>query len=429
MSEWFTPAYAEERDRADPLGAFRDEFHLPTDASGRPLIYFAGHSLGLEPKSAARLIREELEEWSRRGVLGHETARRPWVRYHEQLTAYAAELTGAEPHEVVNMNSLTVNLHLLMVSFYRPTQKRWRILIEHGAFPSDRYAVESQIRFHGFDPADGLIELAPRPGEDLLRAEDIAAAIERAGDTLALVLFPGVQYRTGQVFDLDVITAATHRAGAVAGFDLAHAIGNVELGLHASGADFAVWCGYKYLNAGPGALAGAFVHERYADSLELPRFAGWWGHDKATRFLMGPEFRPIPGAEGWQLSNPPIFAAAPLLASLEIFHRARLERLRAKSIELTGYLARLVQTRLAGSVKIVTPLEPAGRGSQLSLRVLAGPTAGRRIFQALEAAGAICDWREPDLIRVAPAPLYNGYAEVLRFVDLLDRFLSEAASA
>jgi kynureninase len=421
MSEWLSPGYAEERDRADPLRTFRDEFHLPVDAAGRPLVYFAGHSLGLQPKAAARLIGEELDEWSRRGVLGHEAARRPWVRYHEELTAWAAELAGAEPHEVVNMNSLTVNLHLLMVSFYRPTQQRYRVLIEQGAFPSDRYAVESQIRFHGFDPADALIELAPRAGEDLLRAGDIAAAIGRAGDSLALVLFPGVQYRTGQVFDLDAITAGAHRAGAVAGFDLAHAIGNLELGLHASGADFAVWCGYKYLNAGPGALAGAFVHERHADSFDLPRFAGWWGHDKATRFLMGPDFRPIPGAEGWQVSNPPIFAAAPLLASLEIFHRARIGRLRAKSLELTGYLARLVEVRLAGRAKIVTPLEPAHRGSQLSLRVLAGPTVGRQVFAALESAGAVCDWREPDLIRVAPAPLYNTYAEALRFADLLDR--------
>ena len=427
MSEWSSTEYAAERDHTDALREFRDEFHLPVDADGQPVVYFAGHSLGLQPKSTAGLIQEELDDWSRRGVLGHESARRPWVRYHEELTAYAAELVGAEPHEVVNMNSLTVNLHLMMVSFYRPTAERHRILIERGAFPSDRYAVESQIRFHGFDPADALIELAPRAGEDLLRPQDIEAAIDRASDSLALVLLPGVQYLTGQVFDLGAIAPSAHRAGALVGFDLAHAIGNLELSLHASGADFAVWCAYKYLNAGPGALAGAFVHERHADSFDLPRFAGWWGHDKATRFLMGPEFRPIPGAEGWQLSNPPILAAAPLLASLEIFHRARIPRLRAKSLELTGYLARLVEARLGPRVRIVTPLEAPARGSQLSLRIADGAAIGRRVFQDLQSAGAICDWREPDLIRVAPAPLYNNYTEVLRFVDLLHRAVTQGA--
>jgi kynureninase len=425
MSEWLSPAYAEERDRADPLRGFRGEFHLPTGADGEPLIYFAGHSLGLQPKAAAKLIQEELDDWSRHGVLGHDAARRPWVRYHEELTAHTAELTGAGAHEVVSMNSLTVNLHLLMVSFYRPTPERFRILIERGAFPSDRYAVESQIRFHGFDPASALIELAPREGEDLLRADDIEAAIGQAGASLALVLLPGVQYLTGQVFELGPIAAAAHRAGAIVGFDLAHAIGNLELSLHASDADFAAWCGYKYLNAGPGSLAGAFVHERHAEAFERPRFAGWWGHDKETRFLMRPEFRPIPGAEGWQISNPPILSAAPLIASLDIFRRAAISRLRAKSIELTGYLARLVEGRLQGRITIVTPSDPAARGNQLSLRILGGATVGRRVFQNLESAGAICDWREPDLIRVGPTPLYNCYAEVFRFVELLDQTVKQ----
>lgn len=418
---------ADERDYGDPLRGFRSEFHLPVDDDGRPLIYFAGHSLGLQPRAAAGLIGEELDDWGRHGVLGHHTARRPWIRYHEELTAHTAELTGAGAHEVVNMNSLTVNLHLLMVSFYRPTASRFRVLIERGAFPSDRYAVESQVRFHGFDPATALIELGPREGEDLLRAEDIERAIERAGETLALVLFPGVQYLTGQAFDLAPIVAAAHRMGAVAGFDLAHAIGNLELGLHASGADFAVWCSYKYLNSGPGALAGAFVHERHANAFELPRFSGWWGHDKATRFLMGPDFRPIPGAEGWQVSNPPILSAAPLIASLDIFRRAGLSRLREKSIALTGFLADLVDRRLAGRVAIITPRDPAARGNQLSLRIAGGVAVGRRVFAQLEAGGAITDWREPDLIRVGPTPLYNTFDEALRFVELLERATAQAA--
>jgi kynureninase len=426
MTGAVTLPFAEEHDRADPLRGFRSEFHVPVDASGQPIIYFAGHSLGLQPKSAARLIHEELDDWGRRGVLGHHTGHRPWIRYHEHLTAHTAQLAGAGAHEVVNMSSLTVNLHLLMVSFYRPTAARFRILIERGAFPSDRYAVESQIRFHGFDPASALIELGPRAGEDLLQAEDIEAAIGRAGSSLALVLWPGVQYLTGQAFDLGPIAAAAHRVGAIVGFDMAHAIGNLELSLHAGDADFAVWCGYKYLNAGPGSIAGAFVHERHAEAFERPRFAGWWGHDKETRFLMGPEFRPIPGAEGWQVSNPPVLSAAPLIASLDIFRRAGMDRLRAKSIELTGFLARLVEARLAGRVAIVTPHAPAERGSQLSLRISGSVAFAQSIFESLESAGAIGDWREPDLIRVAPTPLYNTFTEVFRFVELLEEAVTRA---
>ena len=427
MTESLSRAHAEERDRNDPLRACRSEFHLPLGEDGRPLIYFAGHSLGLQPRSTAKLVEEELEDWSRHGVLGHHSGRRPWVRYHEELTQHTAEIVGAGAHEVVNMNSCTINLHLMMVSFYRPTAERFRIIIERNAFPSDRYAVESQIRSHGLDPASALIELAPRAGEDLLRAEDIHEAIERAGASLALVMLPGVQYLTGQAFDLGPIVAAAHRAGALAGFDLAHAVGNLELAIHASGADFAVWCNYKYLNSGPGALGGAFVHERHAKAFDRPRFAGWWGHDKSTRFLMGPDFRPIAGAEGWQVSNPPILSAAPVLASLEVFHRAKLPRLRAKSIELTGFFARLVDARLQGKVSIVSPAAPDERGCQLSLRIAGGASAGRRIFDWLEMAGAICDWREPDLIRAGPTPLYNTFDEVYRFVELLERALTQGS--
>lgn len=427
MTESLSRAHAEERDRNDPLRACRSEFHLPLGDDGRPLIYFAGHSLGLQPRSTAILVNEELDDWAKHGVLGHHAGRRPWIRYHEGLATHTAELIGAAETEIVNMNSLTVNLHLMMVSFYRPTAERFCILAERGAFPSDRYAVESQVRCHGFDPHHALIELAPRAGEDLLRPADILEAIERAGSSLALVMLPAVQYLTGQVFDLPPIVAAAHRHGAFVGFDLAHAAGNIPLALHDSGADFAVWCSYKYLNAGPGSLGGAFVHARHARSFDLPRFAGWWGHDKQTRFRMGPEFRPIPGAEGWQISNPPIFSSAPVLASLEVFHRAKMARLRAKSIELTGFFARLVEARLAGKVAVVTPAAPEERGCQLSLRIEGGARNGRRVFDWLELAGAVCDWREPDLIRAAPTPLYNTFDEVFRFVELLERAFVEGA--
>ena len=317
------------------------------------------------------------------------------------------------------MNSLTVNLHLLMVSFFRPSATRNRILIEQSAFPSDRYAVVSQLEFHGLPPAN-LIEVAPREGERTLRHEDLLDAIERHGDTLALVLLPGVQYLTGQTLDVRGLTAAARRAGAAVGWDLAHAIGNVPLSLHADDADFAVWCSYKYLNAGPGAVAGAFVHERHAHRTDLPRFAGWWGHDKAERFLFAPRFRPIPGAEGWQVSNPPILACAPLLASLELFERAGLAALRDKSLALTSVLRQLLETRLGAHLDILTPAPPAQHGSQLSLRLRRDPAASRQCQASLGASGLVADWREPDVVRLAPVPLYNSFRDVYQAVAALE---------
>lgn len=413
--------FAVELDRADPLAARREDFHLPRQSNGDPEIYLCGNSLGLQPRRTAEILQQELDDWRRLGVKGHFSARHPWMPYHEFLTASTAQLVGALPAEVVNMNTLTVNLHLMMVTFYRPTAERHAILIEKGAFPSDRHAVVSQIRHHGFDPEQALIELAPRPGEKLLRMEDIAACLEREGKRIALVMLPGVQYYTGQAFAIREITRLAHAQGCVAGFDLAHAAGNLPLALHDSDADFAVWCNYKYLNGGPGAVAGCFVHERHARNTELPRFAGWWGHDKHTRFKMGPEFHAIPGAEGWQLSNPPILSLAPVLASLEIFAAAGMQALREKSVKLTGYLEYLIDARLEGKVAIVTPRDPQQRGCQLSLVIRSGD--GRACFEALEAAGVTCDWREPDVIRVAPVPLYNSFMDVYRFVDVLYKTL------
>ncbi|CAN5127528.1 kynureninase [soil metagenome] len=414
-----TADFAATADRADALGGLRDEFHLPADDDGEPQIYFCGNSLGLQPKRAARLVQEELEDWRRLAVRGHLHARRPWVPYHEQLAAHTAELIGAEPLEVVNMNSLTVNLHLMMVSFYRPTCERYRLLIERPAFPSDRYAAESQVRFHGLDPAEALIEIGPREGEQAIREDDLMERIDRDGPSIALVLLPGVQYYSGQVFDMAAIARAARRHGCAVGFDLAHAIGNVSMQLHDWGADFAVWCSYKYLNAGPGAVGGCFVHARHAESPTLERFAGWWGHDKQTRFRMGPEFSPIRGAEGWQLSNPPILSLAPLIASLDLFHRAGIGDLRRKSVALTGYLEFLLRERCAEHVQILTP--SAERGCQLSLKIRGG--AGRATFERLESRGVVADWRDPDVIRIAPVPSYNSFTEVYRFVDILEALL------
>lgn len=410
-------AGAVQLDRADPLSAWRDEFYLPLRENRDPEIYLCGNSLGLQPKRTTEFVKQELDDWQWLGVKGHFAARNPWLPYHELLTERTARLTGALPGEVINMNSLTVNLHLMLVSFYRPTPDRHKILIEKGAFPSDRYAVASQLRYHGYDPATALIELAPRNGETVLRMEDIAATLMQHGKEIAVALLPGVQYYTGQVLDMAEITRLVQTQGCIAGFDLAHAAGNIPLALHDWNVDFAVWCNYKYMNAGPGAVAGCFIHERHAKNPAIPRFSGWWGHDKTTRFKMGPEFKAIPSAEGWQLSNPPILALAPLLASLEIFDSAGMPTLREKSLQLTGYLAFLLQQRLPEQIRIVTPLEPAQRGCQLSLRVSSGD--GRAVFQALEDNGVTCDWREPDAIRVAPVPLYNSYMDVYRFVDIL----------
>ncbi len=402
-------------DRDDPLAHWRNAFHLPGDDDA---IYLCGNSLGLQPKTAEAIVLEELADWRRLGVEGHFHARRPWMPYHEQVTRQTATLVGALPGEVVAMNTLTVNLHLMMVSFFRPTRERFRILIESPAFPSDRYAVVSQLRYHGLDPDDALIEIGPDDGDDYVRMDRVAECLQRDGSTIALVLLPGVQYYSGQVFDMAGLAALAHRQGCIFGLDLAHAVGNVPLALHDWGVDFAVWCSYKYLNAGPGAIAGCFVHERHGHDETLPRFAGWWGHDKSTRFRMGPEFAPIAGAEGWQLSNPPILSLAPLVASLDIFDAAGMTALRDKSARLTGLLADLIDERLGDAVRIVTPRRPDERGCQLSL-VLADASRGRAVFDALARAGVVCDWREPDVIRVAPVPLYNRYVDVYRFVEKL----------
>lgn len=411
-------AGASELDARDPLASFAAEFHHPVDAAGRKAVYLCGHSLGLQPRTAASYVSEELAEWQRLGVLGHHEGVRPWIGYHERAAPALASLAGAAVGEVVAMNSLTVNLHLMMVSFFRPAGRRNCVLIEKSAFPSDRYAVLSQLRYHGLD-ARHLIEMAPRPGEYVLRIEDIVEVLEREGPRLALVLWPGVQYLTGQLFDLRAVTTAARAAGALVGLDLAHAIGNVPLRLHDWNADFAVWCSYKYLNAGPGAIGGCFVHERHARRFDLPRFAGWWGHDKARRFEMGPDFHPMAGAEGWQVSNPPVLSAAPLLASLEVFERAGLARLREKSARLTAFMQRAIQSRLGRTVEIITPLDAAQRGSQLSLRLDLPSAAARRCHERLTAAGVIGDWREPDTLRFAPVALYNSFRDVAGAVEAL----------
>jgi kynureninase len=415
-------AGAQALDAADPLAPFAAEFHHPIDAGGRRLVYLCGHSLGLQPKSAAQYVEQELDDWRRMGVLGHHGAQRPWIPYHEQAAAPLASLIGAHESEVVAMNSLTVNLHLMMVSFFRPDTRRNRILVEKSAFPSDRYAVASQLGFHGLDTGRHLIEVEPRPGERHLRTEDLLRRIEQDGPSLALVLLPSVQYLTGQSLELGPLIAAARTVGAIVGLDLAHGIGNTLMSLHDWNADFAVWCSYKYLNAGPGAVGGCFVHQRHARS-ELPRFAGWWGHDARTRFDMGPEYAPIPGAQGWQVSNPPVLSTAPLLASLEIFQRAGIGRLRDKSVALTGYLQHLIETRLPGLVDIITPGAAAARGCQLSLRIARPAAEAKRCHDLLTAAGVVCDWREPDVLRLAPAPLYNSFGDAFAAVDALSQAL------
>jgi kynureninase len=406
--------WARAQDAADVLAPLRARFALPRGADGQPLLYFCGHSLGLAPIAARAMIEADIGHWEQLAVLGHEQPRSDWIGYAERLQQPLSALAGALPHEVVAMNSLTVNLHLLLASFYRPRDQRRAILIEAGAFSSDRHAVASHISWHGFDPALELIELAPSAGEDLIRIEDIEAQIAAHGPRLALVLWPGVQYRTGQLFDLSRITRAAHAAHCRAGFDLAHAIGNVPLALHADGADFAVWCSYKYLNAGPGAIGGAFVHERHLQRGELPRLTGWWGHDPGTRFEMSSKFAPAPGAAAWAVSNPPIFSAAPLRAALPLFAEAGMAALRRKSLALTAYMESLVNELAAERLAIITPADPAQRGCQLSLRIADGAAPGLALYQALSARGVVCDWREPDIIRLAPVPLYNSFEDVLR---------------
>lgn len=431
-----TLAYAQEQDRNDPLQPWREQFYFPQH-KGKNCLYFCGNSLGLQPKRTEKALLAELEHWREHGVEGHFRGEQPWMHYHKFLQPQAAQIVGTQAEEVVVMNTLTANLHLMMVSFYRPTPQRYKIIMEASAFPSDQYALESQARWHGFAPEDAIVEVAPRPGEECLHTEDIVAAIEAHGPQTALVLFGGVNYYTGQFFDLPAITQAAHRVGAYVGFDLAHAAGNVPLQLHDWGVDFAVWCSYKYLNAGPGGPGGLFVHERHGRNPELPRFAGWWGHDEGERFLMRKGFKPMPGAAGWQLSNAQIFSFAAHQASLDIFAEAGMPALRAKSERLTGYLEFLLHgiNNQGGRFRLLTPAEPAARGCQLSIFT---PQNGKQLFDFLVENGAVCDWREdhlhgPDaapgqagVIRVAPVPLYNSFQDVYELAALLGQYLSVA---
>lgn len=409
-------AYARQMDEEDELHQYRSRFHLPVQKNGEPYIYLCGNSLGLQPKSTAGILEQELKDWKNLGVEGHFHAKNPWMPYHEFLTQAMAKVVGAKPIEVVVMNTLTVNLHLMMVSFYRPEGKRNKILIEADAFPSDKYAVESQIRHHGLSPSDCLIELQARPGEVCLREEDILSTIEAQGEEIALILFGNTNYYTGQYFDMKKISEHGHAKGCKVGFDCAHGAGNVPLNLHDSGCDFAVWCNYKYLNSGPGGMGGAFIHERHANDDTLSRFAGWWGHNKDTRFKMRDDFDPMPGTEGWQLSNPPILAMAAVWASLQIFEEVGMNKLRQKAISLTGYLEYLVNTLGDEVINIVTPADPQQRGSQLSIQV---KNADKALFDSITEAGVIADWREPDVIRVAPVPMYNSYEDVYHFYNIL----------
>jgi len=413
--------FAKSLDAADPLARFREEFAFPVPHNMPEVTYFVGNSLGLQPHAAHRLVTEELDKWAKLGVRGHFETERPWAPYHELLAGPMARLVGAQPGEVIVMNGLTVNLHLFMMSFYRPTERRHKILIEEHAFPSDHFAVESQIATRGLDPAASLVTVEPRRGEQTLRTDDILAAIATHGPELALVLLPGVQYYTGQVLAMAAIVAAGHEAGAMVGLDLAHAVGNVELRLHDWGPDFAAWCTYKYLNGGPGSTAGGFVHSRHLGTGSIPRLHGWWGHDKATRFEMKNNFVPIPTAEAWQLSNAPIFSMAPVLASLGIFEAAGgMAPLRAKSEQMSAYFDYLIDERLAGTVHSITPRDLAERGCQLSLEVVAPGIEGLAVFERLQQADVECDWRYPNVIRVAPVPLYNTFEDIWRFVDIVE---------
>lgn len=412
--------YARERDSQDALAGFRDQFYLPEGPSGATAVYLCGNSLGLQPKGVRAHVLDELDDWARWGVEGHVHARHPWMPYHELLTGPMARIVGALPEEVVVMNSLTVNLHLLMVSFYQPTARRRKILVEYSPFPSDRYAVRSQLAFHGGHPDEDLIELHPRPGTDQVFYADLEALMAEKGEEIVLIMMGGVNYYTGQAYDLGRITALGHRYGCKVGFDLAHAAGNLPLQLHEDGPDFAAWCSYKYLNGGPGALSGVFIHQRHGQAFDLPRFAGWWGHDKASRFRMPDAFTPMSGAEGWQLSNPPVLAMAAMRASLALFEEAGMARLHAKSRALTAYLHEQLLALGNPAISVITPDDPDQRGCQLSIRI-AG--ADKRIFERLTALDVIADWREPDVIRVAPVPLYNSFTDVLMFTRRLKEAL------
>ncbi|GAB4131211.1 MAG: kynureninase [Bacteroidia bacterium] len=413
--------FARKADEADPLRSFRDRFYFP-EFNGEQVVYFTGNSLGLQPRTTHAYLQQELEDWAKYGVEGHFYAKNPWYSYHELLTEKLAKIVGAKPIEVVAMNQLTVNVHLLLVSFYRPQGKRYKIICEHKAFPSDQYALESQVKYHGYYPDDAIIEIKPREGEYIIHDEDIIAAIEQHKDEVAVVFIGGVNYFTGQVFDMERITAAAHKAGAYAGFDLAHGAGNIKLELNKWGVDFACWCSYKYLNSGPGSVAGAFVHEKHAHE-NLPRFAGWWGHDKTNRFKMEKGFVPIPGAEGWQMSNAPVFSMAAHRAALDIFDEVGMDRLIEKSKKLAGYLEYIVEdvsARNNNCLEIITPRDWKQRGCQVSV-VAHG--YGKALFEKLIHSGVVPDWREPNVIRMAPVPLYNSFEDIWRFGEILNNSL------
>ena len=416
MENKATADFARQLTESDPLGKYRSQFHLPIQANGEPYIYLCGNSLGLQPKTTEAAIKQEISDWQKLGVEGHFHAKNPWLPYHEFLTQAMAKVVGAQPEEVVVMNTLTVNLHLMMISFYQPTATRNKILIESDAFPSDRYAAESQIKLHGYNPQSCLLELRPRAGEVCLREEDIKSTIEEYGDEIALIMLGNTNYYTGQYYDIHKITKWGHSKGCKVGFDCAHGAGNIALQLHDSGCDFAVWCNYKYLNSGPGGMGGAFVHERHHNDKTLPRLEGWWGHNKETRFKMRDGFDPIPTTEAWQLSNPPIMAMAPVWASLKIFDEVGMAALREKAIKLTGYLEYLVNNLGEEVINIVTPTDPNQRGSQLSIQV---KNADKRLYEYITKQGVIADWREPDVIRVAPVALYNSYTDVFNFYKIL----------
>lgn len=413
-------AFARKMDEDDELSIYRSQYHLPIQNNGEPYIYLCGNSLGLQPKSTEANLQQELLDWKNLGVEGHFEARNPWMPYHEFLTEAMAKVVGAKPIEVVVMNTLTVNLHLMMVSFYQPKGKRNKIVIEADAFPSDKYAVESQIKFHGFSPEESLIELKARAGEVCLREDDILDVIDSQGDEIALILLGNTNYYTGQYFDMKKISEHGHAKGCMVGFDCAHGAGNIPLNLHDSGCDFAVWCNYKYLNSGPGGLGGAFIHERHAYNKELPRFSGWWGHNKETRFKMRDAFNPTPGVEAWQLSNPPILAMVSVWSALKLFDEVGMERLRKKAILLTGYLEFLINSLGDDIINIITPSNPEERGSQLSIQV---KNANKELFEIITKKGVIADWREPDVIRVAPVPMYNSFEDVYKFYNILKNSL------
>ena len=418
-------AFAKSMDEKDPLKDFRNKFFIPQH-NGQDCIYFTGNSLGLQTKTTSKYVQQELDDWAKMGVEGHFHAKNPWLPYHEIFPKQLSKIVGSKEHEVVVMNSLTVNLHLLMVSFYKPTKQRYKIICEAKAFPSDQYAFETQAKYHGYDPANAVIEVSPREGEYNLRTEDIISVINKHGDSVAVVLFGGVNYYTGQYFDLETITKVAHDVGAYAGFDLAHAAGNVELGLHDWHVDFACWCSYKYLNSGPGGVAGVYVHEKHVSNTELPRFAGWWGYTKETRFKMEKGFEAIPTAEGWQLSNAPILSMAAHKASLDIFDEAGMEKTHAKRKLLSDYLLFIIEdhNKQFGQklIEVITPREENAKGCQVSMIMLKN---GKAIFDELTKQGVIADWREPNVIRVAPVPLYNSFEDIYRFGEIVRTTISK----